>query len=101
MRGQGIGASINKTITQFTDPVSGLITTQENSITAQENDINDSIKKLQADVASLTAQLQAEFTNMESAIAALQQQGQEITSAFNSLTGSTGSSSSGGSAKLN
>ena len=90
---QGIGAAINRMISQFTDPVSGLLTTQENAITAQEKDINDSITKLQTDVANLTQQLQTEFTNMESAIASLQQQGQEIASAFGTSSSSSSSTS--------
>ncbi|HTQ10082.1 MAG TPA: flagellar filament capping protein FliD [Fimbriimonadaceae bacterium] len=91
---KGVATTLNSLINSFTDPVSGLLTTENNSLTAQETDVNNSITQLQQQVADLTTQLQNEFANMETAIAQLQQQGQAISSFFGSSSSSSTSSTS-------
>ncbi|HVT14166.1 MAG TPA: flagellar filament capping protein FliD [Fimbriimonadaceae bacterium] len=79
---KGIAATIGDMINQFTDPISGLLAARDQAFTSEENDINDSITKLQQQVQDLTTQLQTKFANMESAIAQLQQQGAQLSQGF-------------------
>lgn len=86
---KGIAATIGDMITQYTDPINGLLAARDQAFTNEEDDINASITKLQAQVQDLTTQLQTKFANMETAIAELQQQGQQIAQGFGITTTST------------
>jgi flagellar hook-associated protein 2 len=84
---KGIAATIGDMVSQFSDPVSGLLTARDQALTAEESDINDSITKLQNRVKDLQIELQTKFAAMETTIAQLQSQGQQITATFNGITG--------------
>lgn len=86
---KGIAATIGDMIVQYTDPINGMLAARDQAFTNEEDDINASITKLQAQVQELTAQLQTKFANMETAIAQLQQQGQQISQGFGIDTSSS------------
>lgn len=83
---KGIAATIGDMVIQFSDPTSGLLTARDQALTAQEKDINDSITKIQTRLSQLQVELQTKFAAMETTIAQLQSQGQQISTTFASLT---------------
>jgi flagellar hook-associated protein 2 len=86
----GVGSILNNAITNFTDPTTGLVTADENTINTQIADIAKQVTQLQTAMTNDQAQLQTEFANMESAIANLQNQQKQL----NAELGTTSSTSS-------
>jgi flagellar hook-associated protein 2 len=86
----GLGAIIDQSTTKLIDPVSGVITLENNTLTSQNTSFQTSITNLNATIADKKAQLEEQFANMEQVLATLQSQ----QSALSSLTGVSSSSSS-------
>jgi len=86
----GIGAVISSSMSQLVDPVSGVVTLENNTLTSQNTAYQQSITSLNAQIANTQAQLEEQFANMEQVLAGLESQ----QSALSSLTGSSSSSSS-------
>ncbi len=86
----GLGAIIDQSTTKLIDPVNGVITLENNTLTSQNSTYQDRITQLNATIANKKAQLEEQFANMETVLATLQSQ----QSALSGLTGSTSSSSS-------
>jgi flagellar hook-associated protein 2 len=76
----GIGASINTLISQFTDTVNGMLTTNDQALQAQIDDISSSIEALNARIVRKQQDLNRRFTAMEQAISAAQQQSSRLQS---------------------
>jgi len=85
----GIATQLSNLVSQQTDPSSGILTADNNALTAQITDINTQITSLQTLLTDQQNSLTEQFANMESAIAALQQQGSQLSA----LTGGSSSSS--------
>ncbi len=75
-----IAAQVVDMMTQFTDPINGLLSARGKSLTDQQTDIQASIDKLQTSIQEKSAELKAKFAAMEQAIAAIQQQAARIQS---------------------
>jgi flagellar hook-associated protein 2 len=96
---QGVAAHVGNVLSAMLDPVSGQLTTLEQSLQKQASNIGDSITSLQKALNLQQAQLLQQFVQMESNLAAIQSTANALGS---SLTGfaSSGSSSSGSSSVL-
>ena len=96
----GLGNVINNAMTALTDPVSGTLTLQNNTLTTEIQQYNDQINSLNSILAEKKTQLENEFNNMESTLATLQTQGTLLTalSSIKLSTTSTGGTSIGSSA---
>jgi flagellar hook-associated protein 2 len=86
----GIGALIDSSMTKLVDPVSGVITLSNSTLTDQNDNFQTSITELNALIANKKSQLEEQFANMEQVLAGLQSQ----QSALSSLSGVSSSSSS-------
>jgi flagellar capping protein FliD len=98
----GLGNVISQAMQTLTDPVSGTITLEDNTLNTQIQQYQAQITTLNAVLADKREQLQNEFNNMEETLASLQSQQAIISSlsgvkAAASSTSSVGSSSSGSS----
>jgi flagellar hook-associated protein 2 len=89
---KGIASNLSDQMLSFTDPVSGLLTSTENSLTTQINDMTTEIATMQKNISADQDALTTKYNNMETAISALQQQGAQLTAMFSSgtTTSSTG-----------
>lgn len=83
---KGMSSSITDMIASFTDPVNGLLTSRDQALTAQQDDINSSITRLQDRVKRMQSELQVKFAAMEQAISQLQSQGNQMLSSLGSLS---------------
>jgi flagellar hook-associated protein 2 len=86
----GLGAIIDQSTTKLIDPVSGIITLENKTLTNQNTTYQTSITNLNATIADKKTQLENQFANMEQVLATLQSQ----QASLSSLTGTTSSSSS-------
>lgn len=86
----GIGALIDNSMTKLVDPVSGVITLSNSTLTSQNDNFQTSITELNALIANKKSQLEEQFANMEEVLAGLQSQ----QAALSSLSGVSSSSSS-------
>jgi flagellar hook-associated protein 2 len=87
---KAMSATITDLIAQFTDPISGLLTGRDKALTAQQSDITESMTRLQTRLASLQSELQLKFAKMETVIAQLQQQGQQMASSLKAFSSNNG-----------
>jgi flagellar hook-associated protein 2 len=96
---QGVAAHVGNVLSAMLDPVSGQLTTIQQSLQKQASNIGDSITSLQKALNLQQAQLLQQFVQMESNLAAIQGIANSLGS---SLTGfaSSGSSSSGSNSVL-
>jgi flagellar hook-associated protein 2 len=85
----GLGAIIDQSTTKLIDPVSGIITLENKTLTSQSATYQTSITNLNATIADKKTQLENQFANMEQVLATLQSQ----QASLSSLTGTTSSSS--------
>jgi flagellar hook-associated protein 2 len=83
----GFGTVISNAIKTLTDPVSGVVTLQDNSLSTSITQYQAQITELNAVLADKREQLQTEFNYMEQTLATLQSQ-QSVLSAFNSASAS-------------
>lgn len=90
----GIGSMMSQLITTLNKPTTGTFSSDLSSMNQQITGLNQQITDIQNQVNSEQTVLQNEFSQMESAVAALQQQGSSLSSMINSLNGSSSSSSS-------
>jgi flagellar hook-associated protein 2 len=89
----GLGNVINNAMTALTDPVSGSLTLETNTLNTQISQYQDQINELNTILAEKKEQLQDEFNNMETTLSTLQSQG-ALLSALSSIKASTTSSTS-------
>jgi len=75
---KGVGAGLGDLMLSFTDPVSGLLTSTDNSIKTQLDDMASEITDFQARLTSKQAELEAKYNAMESAISKLQGQAAQL-----------------------
>jgi flagellar hook-associated protein 2 len=88
----GLGNVINNSVTALTDPVTGAITLENNTLSTEIQQYQDNINSLNAILADQKTYLQNEFNNMEETLATLQSQG-TLLSALSSIKPTTTSSS--------
>ncbi len=89
-------ASLNSTATGAVDPTSGTITAAINSATTQSTSLNKEIDDWTTRLTTIQSTLQGKYAAMETALARLQSQQTYLTSMFNSMNGSSSSSSKSG-----
>lgn len=71
----GLGTAIANTVDSLTDPVSGVITVENNTLDTEVEQYQSSIDELNAILADKRQQLETQFANMESTLASLESQG--------------------------
>ncbi len=76
----GIAVQAQSLASTLTDSANGVLTAASNGLTAQITELNKKITQLNTDLTNQTSTLQTEFSNMESAIAAAQQQSTQLNS---------------------
>ncbi len=99
---QGIAAQLGNVLNQMLDPVTGQLTTIQQSLQTQANNIGQSITLLQQSMQMQQSQLLQEFVQMESNLAAIQSAGSALGAALTNFTppSSTSSGSSSGGSTL-
>lgn len=90
---QGVAAQLNNVLNQMLDPVSGLLTTANQSLQSQASSLATTIQQQQQNMQQEQSTLLQEFVNMESTLASLQTAGNALGS---SLIGFSSSSSASG-----
>jgi flagellar hook-associated protein 2 len=85
----GLGTVMNNALTQLVDPVSGIITEENHTLTNQVQSYQTQLNNLDALLADKRNLLEEQFANMETTLAQLQSQG----NALSSLSGKATSSS--------
>lgn len=91
---QGIGAQFNNVLNQLLDPITGQLTTIEQSLQTQANSIGQSITQLQKQMQLQQTQLLEEFAQMESNLAAIQSAGNALGASLTGISPPSNSSSS-------
>jgi flagellar hook-associated protein 2 len=86
----GLGTVMNNALTQLVDPVSGIITEENQTLTNQVQSYQTQLNNLDALLADKRNLLEEQFANMETTLAQLQSQG----NALSSLSGKTTTTSS-------
>jgi flagellar hook-associated protein 2 len=81
----GLGTVMNNSLTQLVDPVSGIITEENQTLTNQVQSYQTQLNNLDALLADKRNLLEEQFANMETTLAQLQSQG----NALSSLSGKT------------
>jgi flagellar hook-associated protein 2 len=92
----GLAAAINSATDSLTDPVNGIISLENDSLTNQIQQYNDSINQLNVIIADKRNQLEEQFTDMEETLAQLESQG-AVLSALGTLKAATSNTSNVGS----
>ena len=77
---RGIGGVIDDTITNLTDPVSGVITRENQTLDNQTQEFNDRISELNDLIDQKRQRLEDQFANMESVLAGLKSQQSALSS---------------------
>jgi flagellar hook-associated protein 2 len=80
----GLGALANN-FTQLTDPITGLIVTEENGLTAENTSLNDQITTLNTRVAQVQASATAQAQQADSFVAQLQNEQYTLDASIQSL----------------
>lgn len=76
----GVGSSVLNWIATLTDSVNGMLTSNDQAITAQIETIDQSISQLEERIKLKETSLRRRFAAMEEAIARMQQQGNQLSS---------------------
>lgn len=90
----GVADAVGSLIKGYLDPVTGSVIGAENTLNSQINDAQTQIQQMQDQVTAYTAYLQQMFTDMETRVSALQEQGGAFASAMGGAAASAASSSS-------
>lgn len=77
---KGVGAKVYDMMSLFTDPINGLLASRDAALAAQQQDIEDSITRLQKSLQDKQVELQQKFAAMETAISQIQAQAMRIQS---------------------
>ncbi|MBI3581487.1 MAG: flagellar filament capping protein FliD [Nitrospinae bacterium] len=85
----GAALMVDARVKNFSSYNGGLITTAENSLTQNNQDLQTQIGRINARAAQMKTTLQQQFTNLEKQLASLQAQGQYLTQQLNYLPGWT------------
>jgi flagellar capping protein FliD len=80
----GLGA-LASNFTQLTDPLSGLIETEENGLTQENTSLNDQITTLNAQVAQVQASATAQAQQADALVAQLQSEQSTLDASIESL----------------
>jgi flagellar hook-associated protein 2 len=91
---RGIGARVNDVLSALTDSVSGTIKSQLDSITAQQDVLDDAITGEDERVTRAMERMRTQFNSMETALGKLQNQAAQLSSLLSSMSTSSSSSSS-------
>jgi flagellar hook-associated protein 2 len=91
---QSFASALDTTATNATAPGSGTISAAITTATNQSSDLNDEIDAWSTRLDQVQTNLQTKYTAMETALARLQSQQTYLTSMFDSMTKSSGDSSS-------
>jgi flagellar hook-associated protein 2 len=91
--GTGLGYLISNAVTQLTDPVSGIISLQENTLSTRIQNYTTYYNELNQQVQNQKLLLETQFANLETNLASLQSQ-QQVLSAFSSSAAATAASNS-------
>jgi flagellar hook-associated protein 2 len=70
-RGTGLSDFVTNLVKRQTDPINGVLIVDQNGLTARSTAIDDQIKTMQARVDAYKANLQAQFTAMETTLSSL------------------------------
>jgi len=87
----GLGTQIAGAVSQLTDPVSGIITLQQNTLTTRAQNYQDYYNSLNQLVQQQQALLEQQFANLEGNLASLQSQ-QQVLNAFSSAAAASAAS---------
>ncbi len=74
----GLGASLEKQLVKLTDPVSGVVTRQKQTLDARSTQFQERIKLMDSQLTDKRTRLQKQFANMESILSGLQSQQQAL-----------------------
>jgi len=85
----GAALMMDTQVKNFSSFTGGLITTAENSLTQNNQDLQTQIDAINARAAQMKTTLQQQFTNLETQLASLQAQSQYLTQQLNYLPGWT------------
>ncbi len=83
----GAALMMDTQVKNFSSFTGGLITTAENSLTQNNQDLQTQIGQINTRAAQMKTTLQQQFTNLETQLASLQAQGQYLTQQLNYLPG--------------
>ncbi len=81
----GLGA-FAASLTGFSDPISGLIQTEENGLTQTDTDLQNQISTLNTRIGALTASLTTQFEQADAMQSELQQQQSDLTAGLQGLS---------------
>jgi len=70
---RGIASLLDGLVSSFTDPVTGMITTEESGLSTNISQINQQISNMQQNINMQISNLQAQYINMDSTVAQLDQ----------------------------
>jgi flagellar hook-associated protein 2 len=84
----GIAQRVATTMTSATDAITGYITSAQNSLKSRMKFVDDQVADMQAHVVAYQQQLQAQFSTLETTLAALKQQASQLGFTTSSGTGS-------------
>ncbi len=96
----GVADGLNQTLTQLLDPINGAVAGAETGLNSQISDTQAQIAQIQTEVSTYKDYLTQIFSEMETRISALQSQGNAFAAQIGSLTNSSSSTSSTGTAKV-
>jgi flagellar hook-associated protein 2 len=79
----GLSATTQALVTQYTDPISGALTLDQQGLTSRSTDIDSEVLQMQARVDSFRANLVAQFTAMETIVSSFKSTGDYLTALAN------------------
>jgi flagellar hook-associated protein 2 len=88
----GLGSVISNAIDQLTDPVNGIVTLEQNTLSTRVQNYQTYYNELNTLVQEKQTQLENQFANLEETLSSLQSQ-QQVLSAFSGSTSSSAASS--------
>ncbi len=83
---EGIVERFSRTVDLYTDVDTGLLTTRVDALEEENRDIDDRIRSRQDRVDQFEANIRRQFVNLETTVAGLQAQGDQLTSILASLS---------------
>jgi flagellar hook-associated protein 2 len=79
---KGVSTTLDETLTQMMDPNSGIVAIQQSSLQSSMQDADNQIATLTDQVTNYRNRLVTQFSNMETALSQIKQQGSSITNAL-------------------
>jgi flagellar hook-associated protein 2 len=78
MTANGFGTALYNMTAMYTDPATGALTTETQSLTDQNNNLQSDINQIQSNATALQTRLQDEFNQLESTMSSLQAEGNQV-----------------------